>query len=177
MNSTNDASEADFNHLALPKPCRVVTTRYPIGWVVRCEPHDCEADRRFGDQADAIATFRCDRGRRWRFIVHHLDDQPPPVLVDLTELAEEITAFVHNESAGSAPDVLVVWRYLLDGTCQKLHLSMDDTGHGEVAVCVHAADAPPSGHPAGYTEDATTYLVQQIILDPDDAPTPAEPEH
>jgi hypothetical protein len=57
--------------------------------------------------------FRCDRGRRWTFILHWLDDQPRPSMVDLSGLYAHLA---------DGDEIEVIWQYLLDGTCAPIDL-------------------------------------------------------
>lgn len=141
-----DRIAADLDERAVPfygvrGGCVLVAERYPVGWVVRCDEHGCEMDARPTDRAEALWLFECDRGEGWRFIRHHLDDSPPPVMVDLSGLKGEVADFIGTEAAGGHPngaDVLVLWRYMLDGTCRPLAVEYspiaDDGGRYDVVV-------------------------------------------
>lgn len=111
------------------------------GYWAECTTHYCETDHRSDSEKLARHEFRCDLGRIWRFIVHHTNDDPGPVMVDLTSLPEEIRQHMQNEYAGNGltpggyPDLLTLWLYK-DGELRALTLGEDQVGQDQFQYTV-----------------------------------------
>jgi hypothetical protein len=157
------AAAADFDHPRRQDDCEVLVN--PTGphtrwWTAQCVIHDCRTEVTYVSAAEADEGFRCDLGRRWRFVIHHRDDWPTgPVMTDLSDLYRHVRNYVCREVDGDRSDRLVLWRYLLDGSCQPLEHSYTLTRQGRRCdVWVRAAELPSGQPPAQYEHDGVTYL-------------------
>jgi len=121
-------------------------------WNVECATHQCQARNSYRDEPSAREAFVCDRGHRWLFIVHHLDDHVPPDLTDLTGLVEVIRAHLQNEALGM-PGLLTVLRYQ-DASVHAVDVEAIATGEHQWSVSV--SDNPDEAHSLGRVPQ--TYL-------------------
>ncbi|WP_158892721.1 hypothetical protein [Amycolatopsis anabasis] len=131
-----------LEYLPDDRACELATTPVQGGlFTTACRVHDCDSECNYSSEDEAEQRFRCDRGQRWRFIVHHRDDCPPPIMVGLSGLYEEVSTSVQNTAIRpDSGDILVLWRYLLDGTCERLRLRVSAAGSDRLRVVVESAD-------------------------------------
>lgn len=144
-----------------PQPCSIQLQQWNSQnrWTIGCRTHRCDAHAHYPDEASARAMFCCDRGARWRFIVHHLEDDPPPELVDLTGLAAAVHAYIQNDAVGERC-LLAVWRYL-DGQCFAVDVGITTVDQGKWLV--HVRDDPADAHRTG--REPEEYLTFQHVLE------------
>lgn len=128
-------------------------------WNVECTTHHCEARTSYLDEQSAREAFFCDRGRRWLFIVHQLDDHTPPGMVDLTSLVEVVRTHIQNEALG-VPSLLMVLRYQ-DATLCAVDVEIVATDENQWLV--HISDDLEEARALGRAPE--TYLTLQHDLE------------
>lgn len=167
-----DAAWTDADRSTLAVPCELSTKGGDHGWVTTCKAHGFSRFHRFDNAAEQMV--RCDLGLKWAFLVHVMEGEEMPELMDLTGVYSELRGWAQNiayNNSDSAEPV-VIHRYLLDGSCQRdLTFANRDLGDNKVEVYLGAADpkdyADPASwpEPSTYAEDGTTYLRFTFELD------------
>lgn len=160
-----DAVWTDGERSTLAVPCALSTKGGDSGWITTCTSHGYSRFHRFDNAEEQMV--QCDLGLKWAFLVHVMDDEDMPELMDVTGVYSELRGWAQNiaYSNSESAEPVVIHRYLLDGTCQRdLTFANRDLGDNKVEVYLGAADAKDYADPASwpepstYAEDGTTYL-------------------